>query len=290
MRSSRPKATQKAALELLQSIWVVVSKLSVLLFTVGCLLLNLVLKLAQILLKAIKSILRYVGLGLKKLWAIREAKGFVVGFVLASILAVFLYTQYGVVEVQQITSTPQTKIENVETISIEDDIEVQPVSAIIEDIAQPEVQVEVDWNNIDFVSLTYSEKINMLEERLRFIGVPESELDTYTRIATAESCKGQGNHPGCMNPTKTPPVVVKHCKSANTGNWYVVEINSNGGQAQCSAGDIEGMNEQSMGIFQILETTWNGHKCEGDRTNWLDQVSCAKKIRDMSGFKSWSTY
>lgn len=292
MRSSRPKATRLAFIELIKSIWVVFSKLAVLLFTVSYLTVNMLIKIAGVLLKLIKQLLGYLWLGMKKVWAIREAKGFITGFTLASIIAITLYTQLGAVEVQQITSVPNTEIENVDAIVDSEVVEVKPTMAVIEELEPVELEIAVDWNGIDFVSLSYNEKVEMLEKRLQYIGVAESDIPTYIRIATAESCKGKGDYPVdvCMNPTRVPPVVVKHCKSNVSGNWYVVEVNSNGGQAQCRAGDTEGMNEQSMGIFQILETTWSGHQCTGDRTNWLDQIDCAKKIKETSGFNSWSTY
>ena len=36
----------------------------------------------------------------------------------------------------------------------------------------------------------------------------------------------------------------------------------------------------ATGIFQIIRGTWNLYKCEGERTNSLDNIKCAKKIYD----------
>lgn len=288
MRSSRPKATRVAALELLKSVWVVLTKLVDLLLAIIYIIFTLLRKVARLFRRVII-----------KLWTFKEFRGFVAGFSLAALIAVFLFSQFvhpltlgsGVSAssepVQQITTEQPQSDSNVEV--VEEEIVEKP-EVVEEEKPQPEPVIEFDWDTVDFVTLTYTEKVEMLKKRLRLIGVPENEVNTYIRIATLESCRDKGNHTGCMNPTKTPPVAVKHCRSASSGNWYVVEISSTGGQAYCAGGDTEGRNEKSMGIFQILETTWTGHKCEGDRGNWLDQVQCAKQIRDISGFNSWSTY
>lgn len=48
-------------------------------------------------------------------------------------------------------------------------------------------------------------------------------------------------------------------------------------------------NSSATGLFQIIKGTWEGHKCEGDITNYKDNISCAKKIHDgPQGLGAWS--
>lgn len=45
----------------------------------------------------------------------------------------------------------------------------------------------------------------------------------------------------------------------------------------------------ATGIFQIINGTWEGHGCVGDRRNYKDNIACAKKIHDgPQGLGAWS--
>lgn len=61
-------------------------------------------------------------------------------------------------------------------------------------------------------------------------------------------------------------------------------------QATCEEfGAITLRTGHSAGLVHIIETTWENSKCEGDRMNWIDNLNCAFKIRDIQGWKAWST-
>lgn len=194
-------------------------------------------------------------------------------FLFGLALGVFFMSQFGVVSVQKVYTGNVPESANVILVS-----ESKPIKA---------PTPKRDWRAIDFVSLPYLKKVDLLKKRLVKIGVPKSEIATYVRIATNESCKHQSGTTNCMNPSVTPYTEVRHCQRQD-GSYFVVEI-SNGYQASCgSAKQVR--SEKSLGIFQILPSTWKGHECKGDAYSWLDQVDCAKKIRDLSGFTQWSTY
>lgn len=274
-------------LDLLLAVKLVVTHLARLTFFILGFILFLISRIAVMAFKALKASGRYLLLTLGRIWQIREARGFILGVLITASVAIFLFSK-----VEPKVITVQNNSTEVEAISDGvDTIEAVPAELEIAEVApepQPEPQIEIDWSAVDFVNLTYQEKINFITERLKFNGVSDTDIKIFTEIATLESCRDRGDHKGCMNPEKTPPVVVKHCKGGN--GWYVVEINSVGGQAQCAAGHVEGRNEQSFGMFQILETTWEGNQCEGNRFDWYSQVDCAVKVKNRSGFSQWSTY
>lgn len=43
----------------------------------------------------------------------------------------------------------------------------------------------------------------------------------------------------------------------------------------------------ASGLFQILKGTWAAHKCTGDVFNPHDNIQCARKIYNDSGFSPW---
>jgi hypothetical protein len=44
--------------------------------------------------------------------------------------------------------------------------------------------------------------------------------------------------------------------------------------------DAKNGTSTATGVFQIIIGTWNLYKCEGERTNSVDNIKCAKKIYD----------
>lgn len=130
----------------------------------------------------------------------------------------------------------------------------------------------------------YSHKKEMVLMYLRSLGASEDDILVWDKVITHESD---------YNLDALPPTWVKHCQGANGA--YAKELWDYGNgikwQYECSfEGATEIKQEQSFGLFQILPSTWEGHGCEGDQTNWMDQSRCAVKIKNQSGFTQWSTY
>lgn len=88
------------------------------------------------------------------------------------------------------------------------------------------------------------------------------------------------------------PVVVKLWGYQQPANSYIELRDYPNGiwQATCEeAGATTLKTGYSAGLVHIIETTWDGFKCKGDRMNWIDNLECAFKIRDGQGWKAWST-
>ncbi|MCS7317525.1 MAG: hypothetical protein NZZ41_04280 [Candidatus Dojkabacteria bacterium] len=45
---------------------------------------------------------------------------------------------------------------------------------------------------------------------------------------------------------------------------------------------------RTRGLTHILDTTWEMTQCSGNKNNWQDELICAKKIKDLFGWKHWS--
>lgn len=121
---------------------------------------------------------------------------------------------------------------------------------------------------IDFLSWNYHE-------------LSGEEINNLVAIAAEESTA----HDPLVEPKLT---FVQHCKPIN-GKWYADEINPSGGQYKCREGEIVGRKEKSIGVFQILPTTWEINKCSGnilDR-DVVEQIDCAVKIYKKSGYGQW---
>ncbi len=98
------------------------------------------------------------------------------------------------------------------------------------------------------------------------------EIENLIRIAKIES----SGH----DPKVEPASVVNHCKQ--NGKWIAVE-----GFSGCPEGTVAGRKEKSIGIFQILPSSFENYKCEGSILEVDDQLSCAVKIYKKSGFGAW---
>ena len=63
--------------------------------------------------------------------------------------------------------------------------------------------------------------------------------------------------------------------------------------AYCESGlDPEAKNSSSSatGLYQIVHKTWVGHGCEGDKTDYKDNIACARKIYDgKQGLGAWQS-
>lgn len=172
---------------------------------------------------------------------------------------------------------------------IESEIIESPRVIQAQNIEVPEYKLEIDFN-----SSTYEDKKNFIIERLRYNNVSETDIITFVRIFELESCRNTSDK-GCFDTRKTPPTIVYHCQKPN-GTYTAIEIINKNGlnvQAYCSDyGWTQSGSEQSIGLAQILVSTWKGYGCEGDirAYKWDEQVDCAVKIKNKSGFGAWSTY
>jgi hypothetical protein len=147
---------------------------------------------------------------------------------------------------------------------------------------------------IDFNSLDYKEKRKLIVERLQTHNLTAEQIDTFYKIFRLESCRNPQIQ-DCFDTRKVPSTTVYHCRRDN-GTYHAIElINRNGlmVQARCEDyGSVQTGSEQSIGMAQILVSTWRGYQCEGDIRDydWEQQVDCAVKIYKQSGFGAWSTY
>lgn len=101
--------------------------------------------------------------------------------------------------------------------------------------------------------------------------LPNEVIENLIRIAKKES--------SAHDPLIEPRTTVFHCKD---DKWFVVE-----NMVGCPEGSVSGRKEKSIGVFQILPSTWNGYKCEGDMKNVDDQLDCGVKIWKRSGYYPW---
>lgn len=275
---------QSSLKPILSEIYKAITTLLVALFKLASFILTflifLLIKLAQIISKLLSVLCRYIFLATRRLWQIRELRGFLAGVLVTLAAVVFVLTQFHQTASSVYKTTTETEPEVSTMSATPTPVEVQSL---------PEIKLERDWGGVDFVNLSYQGKRDIIQERLQFLGVSDAEIGVYLEIATHESCKDRADSPDCMNPQKEPPFYVKHCQGVN--GWYAVEL-ANGGQAYCNAGDTEGRNEKSFGIFQILESTWERTGCSDDRFSWYAQVDCAVTLKTNSprGFSEWSTY
>lgn len=147
---------------------------------------------------------------------------------------------------------------------------------------------------IDFNSLSYNEKRRLIIERLQSHNLTAEQVDTFYKIFRLESCRNPQTQ-DCFDTRKVPPTTVYHCRRDN-GTYHAIELINREGlmvQAYCrDYGSVQTGSEQSIGMAQILVSTWRGYQCEGDirAYDWEQQVDCAVKIYKQSGFNAWSTY
>jgi hypothetical protein len=127
--------------------------------------------------------------------------------------------------------------------------------------------------NINFPQNLDDKKL-VISEYLGANGYKPNEINSWLCIIQNESG---------FRESATPKTWVKHCQRPN-GSYYAAELTN------CKDGDKETGREQSVGLTQILATTWKIHECKGDRTNWLSNLECAVKVQRKSGWYQWSTY
>lgn len=124
----------------------------------------------------------------------------------------------------------------------------------------PEDPIERELYIREYLALEYT-----VEE------LPNEVIENLIRIAKKESSR--------HDPLVEPKSTVFHCKD---NKWFSVE-----NQTGCPVGTVSGRKEKSIGVFQILPSTWEGYKCEGDIKNINDQLDCGVKIYKRSGYKPW---
>lgn len=201
----------------------------------------------------------------------------VLGFMLGFSVGVFSYAKFSP---QQHVVVYANEKEDIETIERHEEV----LEAV-----QPEIEYKIDFNSSD-----YETKKELITEKLSSLGVVEPDLSTFVSVFELESCRDK-NATGCFNSSKTPPTTVYHCQKSS-GQYTAIEIKNVGGrnvQAYCEDyGWKTTGSEQSIGLAQILVSTWNGYKCDGDIRDydWEQQVECAVKIKNQSGFNAWSSY
>jgi len=49
-------------------------------------------------------------------------------------------------------------------------------------------------------------------------------------------------------------------------------------------------NSTAKGVFQIISSTWKHNKCDGDIFKAEDNIRCAYKIQERSGFNQWEVF
>lgn len=146
----------------------------------------------------------------------------------------------------------------------------------LEVVVNPKVDFKVYYQTSDL-----KVRQNLIRRYLEDVGYSENDIDTFLAIGQRESG---------LQLDSEPPVFVKHCRRAN-GSFYVVEINSTGGQAECKAGDKQVHQEKSYGIFQILPSTAKGYGCSKDLTTLESQLECAVKLqKSTKSWNHWTTY
>lgn len=127
---------------------------------------------------------------------------------------------------------------------------------------------------------SYPEDVNEREKYIReYLAtkytvkeLQNEEIENLIRIAKVESSR--------HDPEVQPKTTVFHCK--RNGKWFVVE-NFIG----CPSDSTPGRKEKSIGIFQILPSTFQGYKCEGNIKEVDRQLDCVVKIYKRSGYKAW---
>ena len=68
---------------------------------------------------------------------------------------------------------------------------------------------------------------------------------------------------------------IAYCES---GNGCIAPINP----------QAKNPNSSASGVFQILKGTWIDYGCTGDVLDEDDNIACARKIYDRSGFTPWN--
>lgn len=136
------------------------------------------------------------------------------------------------------------------------------------------------WSHIKnrYYNNTYPESV---EDRHSYIveylvwNFPEltnEEINNLVNIAGKES--------GAHDPKIEPRTWVKHCQRLNS-TYYAIEF------GECDYKEVH--REKSTGIFQILPSTYKGYKCEGSIEDVDNQINCAVKIYQKSGYGAWYT-
>jgi hypothetical protein len=160
-------------------------------------------------------------------------------------------------------------------------------SEVIVSDVKPNLNPLVQQTSSFQVVLTNEMPIDLGERReaiynqFRAKGYSEVDIQKIAKILHNETMD-------TLNPELEPYTWVKHCKGSN--GWYAVELKNYGGywdQAYCNEGDVEGRNEKSTGLFQILWSTWDNTGCEGDKYNWIDQINCLDKMVKKDGWAHW---
>lgn len=88
------------------------------------------------------------------------------------------------------------------------------------------------------------------------------------------------------------PVAVRLWNYLQPANTFI-ELRDYGSgrvwQATCEEYGAKTMRTgRSHGLVHILEITWESAQCTGDPYNWHDELRCAKKIKDLYGWRMWS--
>lgn len=127
--------------------------------------------------------------------------------------------------------------------------------------------------------------LRFLKEKLNY---EDKDLGTWNRIIETETMhKWNADSKPWMN------TFVVHCANNVTGAKYARELDSNGRQWKCQAGEHEFFRQQSYGLTHILPTTWDNFGCkDGAEKNWQEQLKCSAKIqRDpRGGWTQWASY
>lgn len=153
---------------------------------------------------------------------------------------------------------------------------------------------EIPLEYVDYQSASYTDKLMYIQKRLEDNGLVPSEVDDMIKIFHLESCTNTSSQ-SCLSSDLLPIVTVYHCTD-NYGNYSTVEIKTVSGaniQAYCEDyGLTTTGSEQSIGLAQILVSTWIGNQCNGNPRDyiWYQQVDCAVKIYRSYGITQWSSH
>lgn len=203
---------------------------------------------------------------------------------LLSLVAVALIvTKAATPNVSQVSATSPRNNESVQN------VQVVPQTPIAPFKPSTELKVELNFNNA-----TYAQKKRAIIERLKYNHVSDKNIDTFLSIFELESCRNRKDK-GCFATDKVPKTAVYHCRRPDGSSVAVEIIDRNGVKVQAYCSDYgykTTYKEQSVGMAQILVSTWKLYNCKGNiyDYDYKEQVDCAVKIYKTSGFYPWSTY